>query len=126
MSGAETLRVLVVEDDVLIREMMRDILVRAGYDVRTAAHGREGLASFEEWPDAIVITDLVMPEIEGLELIRRVRRANPDARIIAMSGGGRVGSGCYLRLASAMGAAHTIKKPFVRRELLEAVTAVAA
>ncbi len=120
------MRVLVVEDDDLIREMMCDILVRAGYEVRSAAHGREGLASFAEWPDAIVVTDLIMPEVEGLDLIQQVRETNPDARIIATSGGGSVGGDCYLHLASVLGATSTLQKPFRPQQLLDAVNAVAA
>src|SRR5437763_15450494 len=81
-------RVLVIDDHTEIRELLRLTLQAAGYDVVVAPNGREGLEIHRERPAELVITDIFMPEQEGLETIQELRRQSPRPKIIAMSGGG--------------------------------------
>ena len=117
-------RVLVIEDDVEMRSMMMCTLDRAGYETIGACDGREGLASFRRSPADLIITDIFMPEMDGVETIIELRRDFPDARIIAVSGGGRLSSDDYLPFAEKLGARLTLRKPFSPPELLSAVDQV--
>lgn len=117
-------RILLVEDDDDVREMAYQILIRAGYEVEQTNNGRTALEKFHERPADLVITDLIMPEKEGLEMIRDLIRDYTGVKIIAMSGGGRLDPGDYLRTARVFGARKTIHKPFGRAALLEAVEEV--
>jgi DNA-binding NtrC family response regulator len=114
-------RVLIIDDDEQLRALLHEILERAGFAVMEAANGSEGLKLFRTDPADLVITDLIMPEKEGVETILELRREFPDARVIAISGGGRNGSASYLPIAARLGARRTVAKPFSRQEILEAV-----
>jgi CheY-like chemotaxis protein len=105
-------RILVVDDEQQIRLMLRQMLERLGHQVVEAAGGNEAIRSYREDPADVVIMDLIMPDKEGIETISEIRRDYPDARIIAMSGGGRMGPGNYLELATRLGAQRTLPKPF--------------
>ncbi len=113
--------VLVIDDDQEIRRLLRRILERAGHGVQEAGSGLEGIQKYRSDPADLVITDIVMPEKEGLETIQELRRDFPDAKIIAMSGGGRIGPKGYLKLAEKLGAARAFSKPFDRMEMVTAV-----
>lgn len=110
-------KVLVIDDDPSFRRMIRMILTRMRHDVVEAQDGNEGVESFEaERPD-LVICDIVMPNKEGIETILEIRALEPNARIIAMSGGGlSVGTG-YLTAALKLGANLVLSKPFRPAEL---------
>ena len=84
-------RILIIDDERQIRELLRDILEDAGYDVAEAADGQEAIKIQRGEPADLIITDLIMPEKEGIETIRELKQSYPDVRIIAMSGGGVVG-----------------------------------
>jgi len=114
-------RILIMDDDAQIREMLRQLLERAGYEVAEAPDGRQGIRLYRQAPADLVITDIIMPEKEGLETIRELLRDFPDVKILAISGGGRVLADEYLRLAKQFGAERTLAKPFDQKELLEAV-----
>ena len=101
--------------------MLRQALERAGYEVVEAGDGNEGLQSFREAPTDLIITDILMPEKEGLETIIDLRRDFPEVKIIAMSGGGRTGNLNFLEIARRLGAQHTLQKPFGLQEMLQAV-----
>ena len=116
--------ILVIDDDETIRELLRAILEREGYRVLEAPDGGEGLKQFTETPTDLVITDLIMPGKEGIETIRDLRRKFPDVKIIAVSGGGRIGPDSYLKMAKGVGALRTLSKPFDRTVLLETVEEV--
>ena len=90
------------------RSLSSAVLERFGYEVTAVRNGNEALASHRERPADLVITDLVMPEKEGVETIRKLRQVTPDAKIIAMSGGGRNKSNTYLQLARQLGAARVL------------------
>ncbi len=114
-------RILVIDDEDQMRGMLRQALERAGYEVEEARDGREGLWRYQASPPALVITDILMPEKEGLEIIRDLRRDNPEVKIIAISGGGRTGNLNFLEIAAKLGAQRTLQKPFGLRELLQTV-----
>lgn len=119
-------RILLVEDDTLFRELVHKILVRAGHGVSDAANGEIALTTFSREPFDLVITDIVMPDKEGLDTIRALRRRAPAVRIIAMSGGGVGQAGNYLTVARRLGAARVLAKPFSANELVATVAAVLA
>ena len=114
-------RILIIDDEVQILNMLRQMLEGEGYEVIDAPNGKEGIRRYRENPADLIITDILMPEKEGIETIQELKRDFPDVKIIAMSGGGRVGPGDYLHLAKMLGAQHTFAKPIEREELLKAV-----
>ncbi|HUH65513.1 MAG TPA: response regulator [Syntrophales bacterium] len=112
-------RILIIDDDEAVLSVLKDMLLREGYDVAEARDGVEGLRSFRSRPADLVITDIYMPEKEGLELIRDLRVASAGIRIIAMSGGSPAAPGFpTLTVADKLGADYTIEKPFTQKEML--------
>jgi CheY-like chemotaxis protein len=114
-------RILIVEDDASVRELLREILRRAGHEVVAAVNGKEAISLHRKSPADLIITNILMPEKEGLETIQELRRDDPDVKIIAISGGGQIGPADYLEVARRFGAMRTFSKPFDRKELLKAV-----
>ncbi len=123
MSGvpAKFRRILIVDDDAAVRKVLQTILGEAGHYVETATNGREALDRMTTGGIDLMITDLVMPEQEGIETIKRLRKEYPDVKVIAMSG---AFGGDYLQIAGFMGAHSTLVKPIRMRTVLEAVEAV--
>ena len=119
-------RILVMDDDDMLRPVLRDMLVYEGYEVIEAADGNQGMKACREMKADLVISDVIMPEKEGLEVIRELRRDFPHVKIIAMSGGGQIGALDYLTLAKKMGAHGILAKPFGRDELIAAVQSLLA
>jgi CheY-like chemotaxis protein len=119
-------RVLIIDDEVEIRTLVQHVLIGAGYDTAMAGDGREGLEIQRKQPADLIITDLIMPGQEGLETIIEIRRLFPKTKIIAMSGGGHGGVLDFLPMASQLGAARTLAKPFTHEGLLTAVREVMA
>jgi DNA-binding response OmpR family regulator len=119
-------RILLVDDNEPFRRGLGLTLERAGYEVQSAPDGAVALKLFREFPADLVITDLIMPEKEGLETIMDLRRLQPELKIIAMSGGGRIDPNDYLPIAKKLGAALTLSKPFSTGEILEAVAGLLA
>lgn len=118
-------RILVIEDEGDIRGLYSRILKNAGHDVIEAPDGKVGIALYRENPADLVITDIIMPEKEGIELIIELRRDFPDVKIIAVSGGGqRMESATCLSLAKGLGAVRTLAKPFSQQELVDTVREV--
>ena len=113
--------ILVIDDEKEIRIALRSLLEGSGYDVICASDGKEGLKLYNEKPTDLIITDLIMPEKEGLATIMELKRISPDVKIIAISGGGRNDPGEYLTLAKQLGAQRTLEKPFGSQKILEAV-----
>ena len=114
-------RIIVIDDDVQIRVLLKEILEQEGYDVVDAPDGLEGVRLYRENPADLVITDIIMPEKEGLEIIRELRTDFPEVKIMAMSGGGRIGPEPYLQIAERLGAKSILTKPIERDELIGAV-----
>jgi len=115
-------RILVIDDAVAVRELLEQMLRLTGHDVVSAANGKEGIDQLRRQPVELVITDLFMPEKEGLETIRELRRDFPNIGIIAMSG--EPGMPSLLGIAKRFGALKTIEKPFDRTEMMAAVDEV--
>ncbi|WP_163338616.1 response regulator [Desulfopila sp. IMCC35008] len=113
--------ILVIDDDEAIREMLRRLLERNGYRVTTAEDGREGLLTFQQESFDVVITDVLMPEMDGIEIIMQLLNQDSNVRIIAISGGGRIPSNEYLHLAGELGALRQFVKPVNKDVLLGAV-----
>ncbi len=118
--------ILVIDDDDIFRDVLVSALRQAGHAVREAGNGNEGLRLFHEQPAELVITDIVMPEKEGLDTIRDLRREFPTARIVAMSGGLAHDPKLYLHMAEKFGAAAVLAKPFQLTELYQTVDAALA
>ncbi|MDF1560470.1 MAG: response regulator [Bacteroidales bacterium] len=118
--------VLIVEDDADLREMLRDALEKRKFTVITAANGREAIARFRPSVIDLVVTDLLMPEEDGLMVIMKIRELKPSVKMIAISGGGKAGPGSYLLMASTLGADHVFSKPFLPSELLQKVREILA
>lgn len=115
------LRILLIDDDHDVRSMLRQTLTHFGHTVIEARNGREGLELFAHANADLVITDIVMPEKEGLEVLMELRSKRPPVKIIAISGGGRVSAADYLHMATQMGAAKVLAKPFSTAALLAAI-----
>ncbi len=115
-------RILIIDDEPNVRSMLRRMLHQAGHQVSEASNGAEGIDSYERDPPDLIITDILMPEKEGIETIIALHRADPDLPIIAISGGGRSGDAGFLSSAEKLGARHTLSKPFRADQLLSAVS----
>ena len=114
-------RILIIEDDQEVRQLLATLLQRAGHEVAQARDGQEGIHSHRKHPSDLVITDLIMPRKEGLETIIDMRSEFPSLKIIAISGGARGSNEDYLRTAELCGAARIFRKPFANEALLRAV-----
>ena len=114
-------RILVVDDDEDVCELLRQMLLRVGHEVATAADGRQAMMAHRRTPVDLVVLDIVMPEKEGLETIMELRQEDPRVKIIAISGGGRIGPREYTLAASKLGAHRTFRKPLDREPVLSAV-----
>lgn len=113
--------VLVIEDDTLLLSAMVEWLKTAGYRVMAAADGARGLDLFRQMTADVVVTDIIMPEREGIETLMAVKAVAPATRVLAISGGGRVQAGDVLTLARSLGADAVLAKPFRREALLDTV-----
>jgi CheY-like chemotaxis protein len=113
--------IVVIDDDDGVRETVTRMLKGASHTVHEAADGDSGLTLCLEVKPAVVVTDILMPQKEGIETILALKRAEPGIRIIAISGGGRIGSTDILTMARQLGADEVLEKPFRRAELLAAI-----
>lgn len=118
------MKVLIIDDDFQICMLLAEILTNEGHEVWTAANGQLGLELHYQKNADLVITDIIMPEKEGLETIMAIRMHTPEVKIIAISGGGRIGPDNYLGLAKKMGVHATLAKPFTPGQLLQAIKQV--
>ncbi len=114
-------RILVIDDEQNVRDLLRDVLEEDGHEVVEAPDGSVGYDLYRARPADLVITDLIMPNKEGLQTIFELRRDYPEIKIIAMSGGARMGRHDGLPIARTFGALRTFQKPFNLAELLQAV-----
>ena len=110
--------VLIVEDDKELREMLKLSLLRRNFMVLEAENGKDAITHFKPLITDLVVTDLIMPEEDGLKVVIKLRELKPSIKIIAISGGGKVGPGSYLNLAKALGADAIYSKPFSINELV--------
>lgn len=103
--------VLIIDDDEILNEMISELLQSQNYQTISAFNGNEGLSKLQSEKIDIVITDIIMPDKEGLQTIREIKSISPTIPIIAISGGGK-NNADYLSMASLMGASATFRKPF--------------
>ena len=111
-------RILLVEDDERVRLVLKDLLESEGYEIQEASNGKEALRSHASSPPDLILTDLVMPDTEGIEMIIKIRKRDPNVKIVAMSG-----DEDYLDLAKKLGADRTLIKPFSNQVALDVVKA---
>ena len=97
------------------------MIERNGYEVIEASDGKEGMSLYRKNPTDLIITDLIMPGKDGIEIIQELKKDFPDIKIIAISGGGRIGPQDYLHLAKMLGAQQTLTKPLELPELLKTI-----
>jgi CheY-like chemotaxis protein len=124
-------KILIVDDEEHVRAALKQVLERAGYEVAVAATGNEGLELMRQEGADLVITDVIMPGIDGITTARKIREKFRDTRIIVISGGGKaapepyepdaISTRSYLASASSAGADRTLTKPFDRDEILRVV-----
>ena len=114
-------RILIIDDETNILLMLKKMLERAGYEIDLASNGEEGLRLFRNMPCDLVITDIIMPEKEGLETIREMKKMKPKMKIIAMSGGGKISADNYLETAKIFGASRIMEKPFTQQAMVSTV-----
>jgi len=114
-------KILVLDDEVAIVLMIKKMLEKAGHEVDMALNGRDGMILFEQNKPDLLITDIIMPEKEGLETIFELRQKYPDLKIIAISGGGRISPEGYLPGAKLLGADMVFPKPLDQKEFMQAV-----
>jgi DNA-binding response OmpR family regulator len=116
--------ILVIDDDEAVRAVVERILEKEGHRVTGAADGERGVAAFRAIKPDLVITDIIMPEKEGIWTIRQIRGDGAATPILAMSGGGSIVTEDVLHIARRLGANETIAKPFSAAELIEKVRAL--
>ena len=114
-------KILIIDDDQMVSATIELLLLKAGHTVTLAGNGNLGVASFKASPADLIITDMIMPEKEGIETIQEIRALSPKVPIIAISGGGRTKNYDFLRMANKLGANEVLKKPFANDELLTLV-----
>jgi DNA-binding response OmpR family regulator len=118
------LNILIIEDDAQLRRLLKSMLERDGHMTLTAENGNEGVMIAHDTKPDIVITDILMPEKEGLETIVEIRREYPDVKIIAMSGGGTYSDISFLDVAKRLGAQKTLSKPFTPDDLRKTIASL--
>jgi DNA-binding response OmpR family regulator len=114
-------KILVIDDEPAILLMLKKMLEKAGHEVDIASNGNEGIILFEKNKHNLLITDIIMPEKEGMETIIELHKKYPGLKIIAISGGGRINSEGYLPGAKLLGANMIFQKPLIQKEFLVAV-----
>lgn len=110
--------IIIIDDDQDIRAILKVMLEDAGHEVNEAADGHDGIALCRQRCPDIVITDILMPGMDGIETIMLLRKEFPSVGTLAISGGGRICADHYLKLAGNLGATRELSKPFTREELI--------
>jgi len=114
-------KILLVDDDTLVRTSLAYALEDAGHDVVQSGNGDEGLAALKRETFDAVVLDILMPEREGIETIREIRKTWTTLPVLAISGGDKTGWSDFLRMASVLGANDTLAKPFTASEFVDRV-----
>ena len=118
----QRLRLLLADNDETLRHSLGLMFANAGFDVSHASNGKAALEMFQRNPAHIVIAEMIMPESDGVELLMKLSKRNPRPKFIAITGGGRIDAGHYLRAAKHLGANRVLAKPFCAGELMAFVT----
>ena len=117
------MKILVVEDDDLYRNIIYKVLCKDGHEVETFANGNEALEAIKNGIFDVLVTDMVLPGTEGIELVAEIKQSRPEVRVVAISGSGWVGHSTYLAVAQAHGADALLEKPFTADQLLAEISA---
>ena len=120
------IKILLVDDNPAFLEMLKESLVEHGYDVNFTDDGKKATSLFSEFNPDIVLTDIVMPGFDGIELLLNLRKINSNIKVMAMSGGNRGNAETYLHMAEKLGADKIITKPFEISELLKQIDKLVA
>jgi two-component system, chemotaxis family, chemotaxis protein CheY len=126
MSSTEIMKVFVVEDDPITREIITVSLQVSGHTVQSFENGRKAIEVLAYESADLMITDILMPEMDGVEILREIQRLQPQLPVLAISGGGSLGPTNYLGIAQVFGAAAVLAKPFSPDELIELVAKLLA
>ncbi|MBC8367328.1 response regulator [bacterium] len=118
--------ILIVDDETMARTGFRKILARAGYVTEEAADGEEALRILRRERVDLCVLDIIMPNKDGIEVLRELRETDNNLPVLAISGGGHADLGLYLRMAKKLGVSATLAKPFGADELLETVEGLLA
>jgi CheY-like chemotaxis protein len=114
-------KVLIIDNDPLVCDTLKVAAESAGHTVAIAHNGREGLNTFAMFQPDVVVTDILMPEKEGMETIVDLRRQNPEVPILAISGAAPAGNISFLKIAQKLGASRTLSKPFPMTDFVAAL-----
>jgi DNA-binding NtrC family response regulator len=114
-------KIVIVEDDIIIRESLKEILEMNNYEVMAIDSCLDLMKKVNEFKPDVLITDIIMPDKDGIEIIIEAKKVLPNIILIAISGGGRIDSESYLNTAKYLGADATLKKPFTHKELLDCI-----
>lgn len=114
------MKCIVLEDDPFWMSEVSDVLSAQGVEVLPATSGAQALQLLDQNPEAAMVIDIILPDQDGIEVLREARVRRPNLRVLAISGGGRLGPAFYLRLADAFGATAVIEKPFTAGQLVSA------
>jgi len=114
-------KVLIIDDESSIRKFLRKLIEKGNYQVIEAENGNQGIEAYKKNRPDLIITDLIMPEKDGLETIEEIKILNPDVKIIGISGGGTLDPEIYLNLASKLGVDRTFAKPIDNDILLSTI-----
>jgi CheY-like chemotaxis protein len=117
-------KILVVDDNETLRTALCLTLEEMGCEVSQAINGKEALDLQRNWSADVLLTDLIMPEKEGIEIIQEFKQRYPEVVIIAMSAGGRMSARDMLKMANSLGASYTLAKPFSKEQLAETMSKV--
>ncbi len=117
-------KVLVIDDDKGLRDLARRMLESGGHSVIEAVDGIEGVKEFKKENPDVIVADIIMPNADGLDVIRRILDIKPEAKIIAISGGGRLPGQTYLSHARKFGACAVLEKPFAPEQFLSLIDSV--
>ncbi len=117
-------RILIIDDDEYVRDVLRQMLEREGYEVDEACNGDDGVKIFSEQRQDLVITDILMPGMGGVQTIMELRLLSPDVKIIAISGGDQIAPEYYLKMIKNFDTLYEMKKPILREPLLQAVKSI--
>lgn len=117
-------KVLIIDNDPLVCDTLKVAAESAGHTVAVAHNGHEGLDAFQAFQPDVVVTDILMPEKEGMETIVDLRRQNPAVPILAISGAAPAGNISFLKMAQKLGANRTLSKPFPMTDFIAAIGAL--
>lgn len=118
--------ILIVDDEPSVRLLVGHLLLAQGHRVTEAANGREAVKAFQTGQVDLVVLDILMPEMDGIQTLQALQRISPQVRVVAMSSGGMMDSPLYLRIAELMGATQVLEKPFDADQLHRAVNSALA